>query len=159
VQLKTIGVIHSPFQQATGTPIQVLAAEGIEGTVEVFPEFVAGLQDLEGFERIWLVYWFDRAADDCSLTVRPYLDQEHPRGVFATRAPVRPNPIGISPVRLLEVEGHVLRVSDVDILDGTPLLDIKPYASQFDSFQVERAGWLQDAGDLHKMADGRFERK
>ncbi len=159
-QVKAIGVIHSPFQQATGTPIQTRAAEGVEGTVEVFPEFVAGLQDLEGFERIWLLYWFDRASQDGNtLRVCPYLDTEHPRGVFATRAPARPNPIGISPVRLLEVVGNVLRVSEVDILDGTPLLDIKPYVSHFDSFQVERLGWLQDAGDWRKAADGRFERK
>ena len=160
MELKPIGVIHSPFQQATGTPIQPRAAEGVEGTVQVFADFVPGLKDLEGFERIWLLYWFDRAAfEQCSLLVRPYLDPQGSHGVFATRAPARPNPIGISPVRLLEVRGNLLRVCDVDILDGTPLLDIKPYVAQFDCFQVARSGWLQSSPDWRTTADGRFEKR
>lgn len=160
MQLRPIGVIHSPFQQATGTPIQSRAAEGVEGTVEIFPEFVAGLKDLEGFERIWLLYWFDRAAfEQCSLIVSPYLDPHGSHGVFATRAPARPNPIGISPVRLLGVRGNSLRVCDVDMLDGTPLLDIKPYAPQFDCFEVLRSGWLEKSPDWRTTADSRFERK
>lgn len=159
MQLRPIGVIHTPYEQATGTPIQPRAAEGVEGTVEVFTEFVPGLKDLEGFERIWLLYWFDRATfEEGRLIVTPYLDHS-PRGVFATRAPARPNPIGMSAVLLMEVRGNLLRVRDVDILDGTPLLDIKPYAAQFDCFKVARSGWLDASTAWRTGADDRFEKK
>lgn len=159
MRVKPIGIIHSPFQQATGTPIQPRAAEGVEGAVEVFSEYVAGLKDLEGFERIWLLYWFDRARfEKCALRIKPYLDDTR-RGLFATRAPARPNPIGISPVRLLEVRGNLLRVRDVDILDGTPLLDIKPYFPQFDCFKVARSGWLKGSTLERAKADNRFEKR
>lgn len=155
--LKPIGTIHSPFRQAAGTPIQSAMAPGVEGSVEVFPEFVPGLKDLEGFERIWLLYWFDRATTE-RLTVKPFLDaQEH--GVFATRAPCRPNAIGLSCVRLLGMDAGRLRIGELDILDETPLLDIKPYAPTLDSFKVRRAGWLQNKGGHVVMADDRFERK
>jgi len=160
LQLTPIGVIHSPFQQASGTPIQSRAAEDVKGTVEIFPKFAAGLKDLEGFERIWLLYWFDRAAfEQSGLIVRPYLDPDGLHGVFATRAPARPNPIGISPVRLLEVRENLLRVCDVDMLDGTPLLDIKPYVPQFDCFAVTRSGWFEGLTDWRTTADSRFEQK
>ncbi len=159
MQIKPIGVIHTPFQRATGTPIQPRTAEGRDGTVEVFEEYVPGLKDLDGFERIWLLYWFDRAAlEKPKLVVVPYLD-DNPRGVFSTRAPARPNPIGMSAVRLVEIRGNLLVVKDVDILDGTPLLDIKPYAPQFDCFQVSRSGWLSDSNSRNILADSRFERK
>jgi tRNA-Thr(GGU) m(6)t(6)A37 methyltransferase TsaA len=151
--IKPIGIIHSPFQEVAGTPIQPAAARGIEGSVEVFPEFVGGLQDLEGFERIWLLYWFHRAGP-ARLVVTPFLD-ETPRGVFATRAPTRPNPIGLSAVELLRVEGSTLYIRDVDMLDGTPLLDIKPYAPRFDHFAVTRMGWLAEARGP-EVADDRF---
>ncbi len=155
MKLKPIGVVRSPHLRATGTPIQAALATGVEGTVEVFPEYAPGLRDLGGFERIWLVYWFDRARV-AELVVTPYLDTM-PRGLFATRAPCRPNPIGISPVRLLEIRGQVLRVADLDILDHTPLLDIKPYVSTFDSFPTVRVGWLGDAIPRQRAADSRFE--
>jgi tRNA (adenine37-N6)-methyltransferase len=159
MKLKPIGVIHSPFRQSTGTPIQSRLSKGAEATVEIFPEFVPGLKDLEGFDRIWLVYWFDRTRFKPSgLEVTPYLDRT-PHGVFATRAPARPNPIGISPVRLLKVAGHTLRICDVDILDDTPLLDIKPYISRFDSFRAVRQGWLEKAKGGKDVADNRFEKK
>ena len=159
MQIKPIGIIHSPFREATGTPIQPRPAEGVEGTVEVFDEFVPGLRDLEGFERIWLLYWFDRARfEECGLVVKPYLDNtEH--GVFATRAPARPNPIGMSAVRLLEVRENRLAVQGVDILDRTPLLDIKPYAPQFDCFEVLRSGWLKDHVLGKTVADNRFDKE
>lgn len=131
-------------------------AEGATGTVRVFKEFQEGLKDLEGFERIWLIYWFHRTPHP-RLLVTPFLDDRE-RGVFATRAPTRPNPIGMSSVRLLRVEGNVLRVADVDILDGTPLLDIKPYAPAFDSYRVKRSGWLDKARRRRRLADKRFER-
>ena len=155
--LKAIGTVHSPFLRAAGTPIQSFMAQGAEGSVEVFPEFVPGLRDLEGFERIWLLYWFDRATP-AQLAMKPFLDQQE-RGVFATRAPCRPNPIGLSCVQLVGIDGGRLRIVDVDILDGTPLVDIKPYAPQFDCFEASGAGWLQNKGGHAVVADGRFERK
>ena len=156
MQLKPIGVIHSPFTRSKGTPIQSALAEGAEGMVVLELEYLKGLKDLEGFERIWLLYWFDRAASGSELIVTPYLE-DAPHGVFATRAPARPNPIGMSPVRLLSVEGNILRLADVDILDGTPLLDIKPYVPRFDCFQTTRNGWFGGLGDRRAVADGRFE--
>ena len=157
LNLKAIGTVHSPFLRAAGTPIQSAMAQGVEGSVEVFPEFVPGLQDLEGFERIWLLYWFDRATL-AQLAVKPFLDQQE-HGVFATRSPCRPNPIGLSCVRLVGIDGGRLRIIDVDILDGTPLVDIKPYAPQFDCFEGSRAGWLQNKGGQAVVADDRFERR
>jgi tRNA-Thr(GGU) m(6)t(6)A37 methyltransferase TsaA len=127
----------------------------VEGTVEIFPEFSEGLKDLDGFERIWLIYWLDRARS-AQLLVRPYLDSVE-RGVFATRSPCRPNGIGMSPVRLLSIHGNILRVADVDILDGTPLLDIKPYIPAFDHFPVERVGWYAGKLVAGAVADDRFD--
>src|ERR1035437_7089162 len=150
-----IGIIHSPHRQATGTPVQAALATGVRGTLEVLPEYAAGLRDLEGFERIWLVYWFDRAKP-AELGVAPYLDTT-PRGLFATRAPCRPNPIGLSCVRLLEGGGNILHVDGLDILDGTPLLDIKPYLPAFDALEAKRVGWCAEARGNGTVADGRFE--
>lgn len=155
MKLKPIGVIHSPHKQAAGTPIQPGMALGIEGTVEVFPEFVSGLQDLDGFERVWLVYWFDRSKE-AQLVVTPFLDDK-PHGIFATRSPCRPNPIGISSVRVLRVTNNLISVSDLDMLDNTPLLDIKPYAPSFDVFETKRCGWLDGPGTGLRVADKRFE--
>ncbi len=123
--------------------------------MEVFPEYAAGLHDLEGFERIWLLYWFDRAKP-AELEVTPYLDTTL-RGLFATRAPCRPNPIGLSCVLLLEVRGNILQVEGLDILDGTQLLDIKPYLPAFDAFAAKRIGWYGNAQNGSLAADGRFE--
>ena len=154
MSIEAIGVIHTPFNTAKGTPVQTALAAGAEGRVEVFAAFADGLKDLEGFDRVWLLYWFDRA-QPARLRVVPYLDDaEH--GVFATRAPCRPNPIGISSVRLLRVEGNVLHVGDVDMLDGTPLLDIKPYVPRFDCFEAARCGWLDAARTGRTRADDRF---
>jgi tRNA-Thr(GGU) m(6)t(6)A37 methyltransferase TsaA len=156
IRTRPIEVLHTPFKEPKGTPIQPAMADGARGTVTVFKEFQEGLRDLEGFERIWLIYWFHRMPE-VRLLVTPFLDdREH--GVFATRAPTRPNPIGISSVRLLRVEGNVLMVADVDIIDGTPLLDIKPYAPAFDCYRVKRSGWLDNARKSRRFADERFER-
>ena len=155
MNLTPIGIIHSPHPRAEGTRIQAALAAGVKGTVEVFPEYAAGLQDLGGFERIWLVYWFDRAKE-AELVVTPYLDTT-PRGLFATRAPCRPNPIGLSAVRLLGISGSVLQVEGLDILDNTPLLDIKPYIPAFDAFEAKRIGWCGNAKGGSVAADGRFE--
>ena len=151
--LSTIGVIHSPFTEPAGMPIQPRFAAGREGLVEVFEQFAEGLADLDGFDRIWLVYWFHKAPA-ARLTVRPFRDTVE-RGLFATRAPCRPNPIGMSVVRLLGVDGRLLRVADIDVLDGTPLLDIKPYAPEFDHYPAERIGWLASPQG-RTTSDGRF---
>jgi tRNA-Thr(GGU) m(6)t(6)A37 methyltransferase TsaA len=151
-----IGVIRTPFCQAAGTPIQPVFAEGAMGRVEVRPKYAQGLAGLSGFERIWLIYPFDRVSET-RLTVVPYRDRR-PRGVFATRAPCRPNRIGLSCVRLLSVQAGVLHVADVDILDETPLWDIKPYIAAFDAFPGVRSGWMDASTSGRTRADERFHR-
>ena len=150
-----IGIIHTPFASAEGTPIQPSRAEDAEGMVEIFDNYREGLRDLEGFDRVWLIYWFDRVCD-ARLTVVPFSD-DNPHGLFSTRAPCRPNPIGMSSVKLHTVEDLTLRVTGIDMLDGTPLLDIKPYIPDFDVYDVLRCGWL-DHAEIATRADGRFER-
>jgi tRNA-Thr(GGU) m(6)t(6)A37 methyltransferase TsaA len=157
MKLKPIGIIRTPFTMPAGTPIQPAYAQGAEGRVEVFEKFADGLKDLDGFDRIWLLYWFDRVSQ-VNLHVKPFMDTVQ-RGLFATRAPCRPNPIGMSPVRLVRVEGNVLHVADVDILDGTPLIDIKPYTPRFDCFSVTRSGWLDAVAPDRPTDDGRFATK
>ena len=156
IRYKPIGITHSPFKEPKGTPIQPVAGQEVEGTIEIFPEYVEGLKDLEGFSHIILVYHFHLAKRG-TLKVVPYMDNE-PRGVFATRAPTRPNPIGISIVRLVKVEGNTLYIQDIDIVDGTPLLDIKPYVPEFDVRKVEKIGWLiKRVKRLYETRDdGRF---
>jgi tRNA-Thr(GGU) m(6)t(6)A37 methyltransferase TsaA len=153
IELKPIGTIHSPHKEAPGTPIQPRWANGIEGYADIDPALAPGLRDLDGFERIWLIYWFHRAAP-AALEVVPFMDDK-PHGIFATRAPTRPNSIGISSVRLLGIAGNRLRLADLDILDGTPLLDIKPYLPSCDVFDVKRLGWYAQARGDGK-ADDRF---
>ena len=157
ISYQPIGTIHSPFEGIEKVPIQPAAASGIRGTVEVFSEFAAGLQDVQGFSHIILLYHFHRVTQ-ARLTVVPFLDDE-PRGVFATRAPSRPNPIGLSIVRLLGIEGNLLHITNVDIVDGTPLLDIKPYVPAFDHNEAERTGWLETTEDRvkEKRSDDRFK--
>jgi len=156
IAYRPIGTIRSPFKDVEGMPIQPAGAIGIAGTVELEPEYAEGLRDLDGFSHILLVYHF-HLAKGYSLKVRPFLDDNH-RGVFSTRAPRRPNPIGISAVRLVRVEGNILHIQDVDVVDGTPLLDIKPYVPEFDSRRAERIGWLSErVGKAHEVkADKRF---
>jgi tRNA-Thr(GGU) m(6)t(6)A37 methyltransferase TsaA len=157
ISYRPIGVIHSPFTDIGGMPIQPTGASGIQGTVEVFPEFTEGLKDLEGFSHIILLYHFHRV-QEVKLVVTPFMDFQ-PRGVFATRAPKRPNPIGLSIVKLLGIEQNTLHIENVDILDGTPLLDIKPYVPEFDHHPADRVGWLEQAkGRVQsKKSDGRFQ--
>ena len=151
-----IGVIHSPFKDKEGMPIQPAGAHGISGTVVVDPKYAEGLNDLDGFSHIILLYHFDRSKG-YSLTVKPFLD-DLMRGLFATRAPNRPNPIGFSIVRLVKVEDCTLFIEGVDIIDGTPLLDIKPYVPEFDGFKAERTGWLSGKAEKATAlkADRRF---
>jgi tRNA-Thr(GGU) m(6)t(6)A37 methyltransferase TsaA len=156
ITYEPIGVIRSPFTNLEGMPIQPAGAAGVQGTVEVLPEYAEGLADLDGFSHVVLVYHFHRS-EGYKLRVTPFLDNQ-PRGLFSTRAPKRPNPIGMSVVKLVKVEGNVVHVENVDILDGTPLLDIKPYVPAFDEQQSVRTGWLQDAQRRvgEKRADDRF---
>lgn len=137
-------------------PIQPAGAAGVKGMVEVFAEFRPGLDDLDGFSHVILLYYFHRARD-FKLHVVPFMDTE-PRGLFATRAPNRPNPIGLSVVELNKIEDGVLHVQNVDVLDGTPLLDVKPYAPAFDAVADVRTGWLAraQARVAGQKADGRF---
>lgn len=156
LMMEPIGWIRSPHRSPVGTPIQPTYAVQVEGEVVVNEDLVEALADIEGFERIWLIYSFDRAGPFASRVI-PYRDtREH--GLFATRAPSRPNAIGLSVVRLLGRERNVLRIRGVDILDGTPLLDIKPYVPAFDAFPISKAGWLDEVPDDRREADKRFHR-
>jgi tRNA-Thr(GGU) m(6)t(6)A37 methyltransferase TsaA len=144
ITFKPIGVIRSEHMAAEQTPIQSVYAKGCQGRAEIFPEYAEGLRDLEGFSHIHLIYHFHQAGPP-KLIVRPFL-QDVERGVFATRTPCRPNPIGLSIVELVRREGNVLHLDGMDILDGTPLLDIKPYTARFDCIGGTRNGW-QDQVD------------
>ena len=147
IKYKPIGIVHSPFKEPKGTPIQPAAAKGIKGKVEVFPEYAEGLKDVKEFSYIILVCHFHLSKKP-SLKVKPFMDDQM-RGVFATRAPSRPNPIGISIVRLIKIEENILHVQDVDIIDGTHLLDIKPYVCEFDPKEVNKIVVLEQ--NFHKL--------
>lgn len=157
IELTPIGIIHSPFRNPAGSPIQPSGAKGVKGSIEIFEEYRAGLRDLEGFSHIYLLYHFHRSTG-YNLSVVPFMDTR-PRGLFATRAPKRPNPIGLSIVRLDKVEDGRLYIQNVDVLDGTPLLDIKPFAPQFDAQQEVRAGWLEQitSNVAEAKSDERFK--
>lgn len=156
IKYKPIGFIHTPFKEPKGVPIQPVAGEDIEGKVEILPDYIEGLKDLEGFSHIILIYHLHLSKKP-SLLVKPYMDEKL-RGVFATRAPSRPNPIGLSIVRLVKIKGNMVYIKDVDIVDGTPLLDIKPYVPEFDLREVNKIGWLEK--NIYKLPssrdDGRF---
>jgi len=141
VRYRPIGMLHTPFHDLERMPIQPTGEASAPGTAEILPEFAEGLKDLAGFSHVILIYHL-HAARRSNLTVRPFLGSES-RGVFATRAPTRPNPIGLSVVELQSIEGAVLHLAHLDMLDGTPLLDIKPYVPEFDRPQRVRIGWLE----------------
>jgi len=155
-EYRPIGIIHSPHKTPEGTPIQPTGARDVEGSIEVFPEYAAGLADLAGFSHIILLYHF-HLSKKFSLKVKPFLDNQK-RGLFATRAPSRPNPIGLSVVRLMGITERNLRVQDIDVIDGTPLLDIKPYVPEFDVREVDQIGWIGlKTGKIEGVIDdGRF---
>jgi tRNA (adenine37-N6)-methyltransferase len=146
---RSIGTIQSPFKQPKGTPIQPTAAEGVEGKIILEPSYIEGLKDLEGFSHIIVLYFFHKSGD-FSLSVKPFMDDTS-HGVFATRASARPNAIGLSILKLIRIEKNVLCVSDMDIVDGTLLLDIKPYVPAFDARNNVRVGWLEK--NIHKLPD------
>lgn len=151
-----IGVIHSPFAEPKGVPIQAVAARGVRGRIDLDPGFADALSDLDGFSHAILLYHFHRAGP-ARLKVRPFLDTVE-RGVFSTRAPSRPNPIGLSIVKILSIDGPSVEIEDVDIVDGTPLLDIKPYVPAFDVRPDAHTGWIAERLDALPVAadDGRF---
>jgi tRNA (adenine37-N6)-methyltransferase len=157
ISYKPIGIIHSPFSAIDGMPIQPAGAKGIKGTVEVFPEYKGGLKDLEGFSHIILLYHF-HLSRGYKLRVIPFMDSKL-RGIFATRAPKRPNPIGLSVVKLQGIEGRILYIENVDIIDNTPLLDVKPYVPEFDKLTSARIGWLKKARSTvsQSRSDKRFK--
>jgi len=158
IEYRPIGIIHSPFKIPKGSPIQPSAARGVAGRIEIFAEFAEGLQDLAGFSHIFVIYHF-HLSKKFSLTVKPFLDDKK-HGLFATRAPSRPNPIGLSVVRLTRMEGNILDILNVDVVDDTPLLDVKPYIPAFDVHPVDKIGWIEDkTGKIEDVVDdGRFNR-
>jgi len=157
IKYTPIGIIHSPFRDVEGAPIQPSGALGVLGTVEIEPQFEPGLKDLTGFSHIILIYHF-HVSRSYALEVKPFLDDSL-RGVFATRAPRRPNSIGLSVVGLLAVKGCTLHVRGLDVLDGTPLLDIKPFVPEFDAPDADSIGWLSEKvkGVEDARSDGRFK--
>jgi len=158
IEFHPIGIIHTPFNTIEDMPIQPLAAKGVKGQIEIFPEYAEGLLHLDGFSHITLLYHFHQSSG-YQLKVKPFMDHvEH--GVFATKSPKRPNSIGLSTVRLIEITGHILNVEMVDMLNGTPLIDIKPFFARFDNRENTTAGWLDQQGDLNVdklRSDDRFK--
>ncbi len=156
MRFEPIGIIHSPFTTTEGMPIQPAGARDVRGTVEIDPRYRDGLADLDGFSHLILLYHFHRS-EGFALKVVPFMDTAE-RGLFATRAPRRPNPIGLSVVALEKVADGVLHIRGVDVLDGTPLVDIKPWVPAFDQPADVRTGWLEEtAGGVgKKRADERF---
>jgi tRNA-Thr(GGU) m(6)t(6)A37 methyltransferase TsaA len=178
--LTSIGTVHSPWREAAGTPVQSFSAwkegggwpggpedgeaspfadrRGGRGTLELLPAWEEALADLDGYSHLWVFFWLDRSRP-ATTKVLPYRDTVE-RGLFSTRAPARPNPIGMSCLRLLAVRGRFVHVTGLDILDGTPLLDLKPYVPDYDAFPDARRGWLEaptvQTGTVH--ADARFLR-
>jgi len=157
ISFESIGTIHTPFNKLEDMPIQPTSDKSEPGFIEIFPEFVEALKDLEGFSHIYLLYHF-HIVGQVKLTVTPFLDKE-PRGIFATRAPSRPNPIGLSLVELVRVENNLVHVDRVDVLNGTPLLDIKPFVPAFENTDNVRTGWLEKVKDQVRgqSSDDRFK--
>ncbi len=141
LNIKTIGTIETPFDDLEGMPIQPSGAEEVTGTITIHKEYEEGLQDIEGFSHIILLYYFHKSKG-FSLRVKPFLDNQK-RGLFSTRAPRRPNPIGISIVQLLKRDANTLVIKGIDVLNGTPLIDIKPYVPGFDAKHATSIGWLE----------------
>jgi tRNA-Thr(GGU) m(6)t(6)A37 methyltransferase TsaA len=140
IKIKPIGIIHTPYKEPKGIPIQGTFKKGVTGNIRLFPKYYVGLKDMKGFSHAILIYYFNRSKEE-KLTGKPFLeDKEH--GIFAIRSPHRPNRIGFSIVRLKKIRGSVITFSEVDILDGTPLLDIKPYVKYFDSRSNVKCGWI-----------------
>ena len=154
---KPIGIIHSPFDKLEDMPIQTSSESSGPGVVEVYPEFAPGLKDLEGFSHVYLLFHMHKTGE-VKLKVTPFLDEQS-RGLFATRAPSRPNPIGLSLVKIVRIEKNLIHVDRVDVLDGTPLIDLKPYVPAFEEVEEARIGWLENARSRirSRNSDARFK--
>ena len=156
IEIRPIGVIHTCYTELTDMPIQPLAANK-PAYIELYPKYIDGLKDIEGFSHLTLLYQFHKVGD-FKLQVIPFMDTvEH--GIFATRSPKRPNKIGLSTVKLIAVEGSKLIIEDADMLDGTPLIDIKPFFPRYDNRKNVSIGWLDKNKDMpvEKLkSDGRF---
>ncbi len=154
IELEPIGVIHSPYEKPSGVPIQSVYGRDKTAEVEIYPEFADGLSDIEGFDCIWLI-WYGHLSKKYSLKVVPYMDDTE-RGVFATRAPSRPNPVCLSVAKLVEHRGNTLVIEGVDMIEGTPVIDIKPYIPGVDSQPAcKKDGWL-DGRRMGRLGDSRF---
>lgn len=158
IVFEPIGVVHSEFAEPRGVPVQGSLEPETEAVLEIFPEFAEGLKDVEGFSHLIVLYHFDRVGEKRPLVTKPFLD-DVPRGIFAIRGPRRPNPIGLTVVRLLGRRGRELRVGGIDMIEGTPILDLKPYIPRSDSFPDARVGWLEGKLDHLQAtrADSRFD--
>lgn len=156
MEFTPIGIIHSPYTDLKNMPIQPKGASEVISQIELYPQYASGLSDLAGFSHIYLIYHFHKSTT-YQLKVTPFLDKVE-RGLFATRAPKRPNPIGLSVVKLISIENNILTIQGADVLDGTPLIDIKPYIQKFDAPQNPTSGWMQAQSDeiKNKRSDDRF---
>lgn len=158
ISIQPIGIIHTPFNTIKDMPIQPLAAEGVKGFIELFPEYAEGLTDLEEFSHITLLYHFHKI-NNYDLLVKPFMDTKK-HGIFATKSPKRPNAIGLSTVKLLGIENNVIHIEMVDMLNGTPLIDIKPFFAKFDNRTNTKSGWLDNQLNIpiHELrSDERFK--
>lgn len=142
ITINPIGIIHTPYNSIENMPIQPLAAEGVKGYIELFPQYMEGLTDLEEFSHITLVYHFHKI-NNYDLLVKPFMDTKK-HGIFATKSPKRPNAIGLSTVKLLGIEKNIIQIEMVDMLNGTPLIDIKPFFEKFDNRTGTKSGWLDN---------------
>ena len=157
ITFEPIGIVHSPFTDLADMPIQPTGEDAAAGTLEIYPPYCSALTDLDGFSHIYALYFFHKVSS-WQPQVIPFLDDQ-PHGLFATRTPRRPNPIGLSLLEILAVDGCQIKVAGLDILDNTPLLDIKPYIPSFENPQNIRIGWLNGRGEQVKKrkSDHRFE--
>ncbi len=156
IEYTAIGIIHTPFKTVEDMPIQPSAAKDVAGTVEIFPEYADGLADLDGFSHIYILFHLHMISS-YRLKVVPFLDTVE-RGIFATRSPARPNPVGLSVSELVSVKGNILEIRGVDMLDGSPVIDIKPYVPDFEDCVNIRRGWFEGktANAAKTRSDGRF---
>lgn len=157
--VRPIGFVRSEHREPVGVPINNVFAKGVTATIEILPEFAAGLKDLDGFSHIHLITFLHKS-EGYRLVTQPFLDPE-PRGLFATRSPRRPNPLGLSLVRLVRVEGNILHIDEADMIDGTPVLDIKPFSPQADHRTVDvRVGWMADRfGNEKKVGETVYDQR
>ncbi len=155
---RPIGYFRTPFSSPVGMPIQPAGARGVRGQIDILEEFSEGLKDLDGFSHVFVVYHLHEVGGYKLLTT-PFLDVV-PHGIFATRSPARPNPIGLSVLKVISVDAGTIGLEDVDVLNGTPVLDIKPYVAEFDACNADRFGWFEGNSQRARehRADERFTR-